>query len=87
MSSLISSNPNATVSAAGTGIAALIVYLLSRFAGVQLGQYYAVLIAGVVSSGILLLGKEGVAGVTRLILHGRGDTGGPSTPSSPPASK
>lgn len=78
MSNLISSNPNATVSAIGTAAAALVLYLLDRFAGIQVNAYYATLIAGAVSSGLLFLGRDGLGGVINLILHGRGTTSPPS---------
>lgn len=84
MLSLLKSNPNAAVSAAGTAAAGLLVYLLSRYTSLHLSSAYQLLIAGAVSSGLLFLGRNGAVGtwntLKKLFLHGRGT----SSPGAPP---
>lgn len=78
---LLKSNPNAAVSAAGTAVAALLAYLLGRYAGVHLNGYYTLLLAGGVSGGLLFLGRNGLEGAARLILRGK-SAPAPSPPKS-----
>lgn len=82
MIGLLKSNPNAAVSAVGTGIAELVIYLLDRYAHVHLSGPYQLLVAGCVSSGLLFLGRNGIEGVIRLVVRGNGATPPPPPPAA-----
>lgn len=62
-------HPNAATAGAATGPTVLIVWLAGHF-GLNVGAEVAVVVAGVVASGALLIGRKGLRGVIRTIWSG-----------------
>jgi hypothetical protein len=71
LSAFVKANPNATAAlAGGSGIGTLAVYALSLF-GVNLDPVLATAVGGLVASLILLIGRNGIRGVIRLVWRGK----------------
>lgn len=66
-------HPKATISAGGTGLGLALVTVLGVF-GVTLDPEAAVVVAGGISAGLLVIGQDGLAGIWNTVMHGRAKT-------------
>lgn len=64
-------HPNAAAAGAATGPAVLIVWLAGRY-GIDLGAEQAVVVSGLLTSLVLLIGRKGVKGMIAAVWRGRG---------------
>jgi prepilin-type N-terminal cleavage/methylation domain-containing protein len=68
-------NPNAAVAAGGSSLSVIVVWLLGRF-HVALSAEDGAIVAGVVASVALFVGRNGLRGVWRRLVDGSGDQKG-----------
>jgi hypothetical protein len=66
-------HPNATIAGGGAGAGALVIWAASRF-GVTLTAYEGILVASGLSTVALLIGRNGLAGLWKTLLHGKSTT-------------
>lgn len=70
MSNPVEKHPNAATAAGLTGPSVLIVWLLGRLGVVDISPEVAVVLAGVVISVGLLIGKRGIKGMLAMLWRG-----------------
>lgn len=63
-------HPNAAVAGGTTGVGLLIIWLLGLL-GVTLSAEAGAAIAGAATTVVLFIGRNGIAGAWRLLLHGK----------------
>lgn len=63
-------NANATAAGGSTGVGLFLVWLLGHV-GVDMGAEVAVVVAGGLTTFVLLVGRDGVRGIARTIWRGR----------------
>jgi hypothetical protein len=66
-------HPNATVAGTSAGAGVLVVWLFGHF-GVKLSAEDGAVVAGVASTVALLIGRNGLAGLWKTLLHGKSTT-------------
>jgi hypothetical protein len=64
-------HPNSTVAAGGAGAGALVIWAASRF-GVTLTAYEGIAVASGLSTAALLVGRDGIKGLARVVWKGKG---------------
>jgi len=65
----MSSHPNATVAASGSGTAILIVWVLGLL-GLNIGAEVGAAIAGATATSLLFIGRNGLKGLMRIVWQG-----------------
>lgn len=63
-------HPNAAAAGTSSGLTVLVVWLLS-LAGVDVSPEVAAALAGAVATVVLLIGRDGIGGVARIVWRGR----------------
>lgn len=64
-------HPNAAAAGGSTGAAVVLVWLVGCL-GVDISNEAAVAVAGAVTTAVLFVGRVGIAGTVRRLLHGAG---------------
>lgn len=64
-------NPNAVAAGSSSGVAALIVYVARLFGLGDLPPEVAILFAGLLTVTVIAIGRDGIAGIFSVLMHGR----------------
>ncbi len=67
----LQSHPNTSRSIAGTTGGGIVVWIANKYLGFHLNVYDGIAVAGVIGGFLLFIGRDGLIGAWRRLLHGQ----------------